>query len=814
MQYPENTDLANKVKILFLYSEADRERVMASWMNMISRMNDNLVAFCYESYPNVDCNELLKEMESELARMDAVICAVSVSLLSKDSCEYRLLKKAIERKMHVMPWFIDSDVSKIWFQIDSFHSIQYINPYHFDPTEIPASIKLQNWIDKLVNNYVSALDLAWKSLDGYFFLSYRKKNRQYVDRLLTAIHGEKDRFDQRLVSIGLWYDEYLVPGESYSQQIDEMLKGCDAVILLVTPEILEDGNYVRDIEYKRALEEGKKVIPVLCKEVDEKLLRCKDYFEGLDECISLNDGIRLRQVLSENVSSNNKVSGEKLYNLATAYTKGIWVNKNMHCAEMLFLQACKLGFIEGYNACAKIYEELAVSAINDYPKAELLNNIIAYHNKYQDCFEEAYIGSHITMSQLLNIKYLLIKRIQEIKGLEQYILSASAKLYEEIRTIINNGNSGRELLGLYGKITFSYVSFSSRFGNDYFRKNGSLAKLLDELLPAFTEAVLAENNFSDYAELSQAYKLLSDFYERQGAFTKSFDTEKRRNIIVDKFQYNKDIESHNIFVSEAKTDLAESLERLGDCNIQGAYGEAITIYLEAKDVILKGSETDFSLWGADALCLLARINNGLGRCWCIESDTAKLLGNYENARLAGKTGIACLGEAEQGTCFLPNWQDDAKLLMQRGIALFNLYYYINAAFNYLNEAGKCLDKAAKTIENTKLCHTLIQAGINMAFELKKQGKFAQAYNILNKMLQLFEDTRESHSIYILCCDRVELYIERARLTMATIDYVENKEEAMDEARNDMETAYKLGCVLEQKGEVTIALANAMHFLRN
>ena len=43
----------------------------------------------------------------------------------------------------------------------------------------------------------------------------------------------------------IWFDDFLMPGEDFGKQIREMLKQADAMILSVTPNLLEKGNYVK-----------------------------------------------------------------------------------------------------------------------------------------------------------------------------------------------------------------------------------------------------------------------------------------------------------------------------------------------------------------------------------------------------------------------------------------------------------------------------------------------------------------------------------------------------------------------------------------
>ena len=96
------------------------------------------------------------------------------------------------------------------------------------------------------------------------FLSYRKKDREYALKIMKAVHA-----DERLRDVAIWFDEFLVPGEEYNLAIKNELENSDIVMLLVTPSVLEDGNYVMVHEYPDSVNNGKKIIPVEAVETDK-----------------------------------------------------------------------------------------------------------------------------------------------------------------------------------------------------------------------------------------------------------------------------------------------------------------------------------------------------------------------------------------------------------------------------------------------------------------------------------------------------------------------------------------------------------------
>ena len=94
------------------------------------------------------------------------------------------------------------------------------------------------------------------------FLSYRKKDRIEALKILRSIHDTEEG-----AAAETWYDDFLIPGRDFNEEISEAMAGSEAVVLSVTPNLMEihpDGkkNYVRAKEYPDAVRMGKPVIPV------------------------------------------------------------------------------------------------------------------------------------------------------------------------------------------------------------------------------------------------------------------------------------------------------------------------------------------------------------------------------------------------------------------------------------------------------------------------------------------------------------------------------------------------------------------------
>ena len=88
------------------------------------------------------------------------------------------------------------------------------------------------------------------------FVSYKKS-----DNRLSGVRDITIRKILRLVDCAVWYDDGLTPGVNYEDEIRRAISECDAVVLLLTQDIIES-SFVWDIEVATAREQEKGIIPL------------------------------------------------------------------------------------------------------------------------------------------------------------------------------------------------------------------------------------------------------------------------------------------------------------------------------------------------------------------------------------------------------------------------------------------------------------------------------------------------------------------------------------------------------------------------
>ncbi len=209
-------------------------------------------------------------------------------------------------------------------------------------------------------SYVTRIDPATEAhvpADGLrkVFVSYKKS-----DNIVSGIRDIIVKKILRLVNCAVWYDENLTPGVSYEQEIIDAISECDAVILLLTRDILES-EFVWDIEIATARKQKKGIIPVAFgiseadfaeaeKRLGEKLqimrwpkesakglisedsMKFDDDFErALDRFVIDADlAMRIEQFFASNrhTVSLSQLSPEQKYLMGYGYLRGVGTEKN------------------------------------------------------------------------------------------------------------------------------------------------------------------------------------------------------------------------------------------------------------------------------------------------------------------------------------------------------------------------------------------------------------------------------------------------------------------------------------------------------
>lgn len=294
-----------------------------------------------------------EEMDELLSQMQLFVFPVTNRLLTDKSIAMDIeYVYAVKKQIPVLPIVEESGIDKPFRR--KFHNRHYISPKSEEPS-------LKSYEEQLEDHLTRVLfrdemrERICNAFDAYIFMSYRKKDRKYALELMQQIHNIS-----RYRDFGIWYDEYLIPGEDYNRNIKQMIKICDLFTLVVTPNLINERNYVLKKEYPLARRLKKPIVLVEKVETDKKALKkkCKrmpDAVKGAGRGLVLRPAFMKKYREMEIKKSVD--SPEHMYLIGCAYLNGIDVEINSARAVELITKAAEMGFPEAVGKLADMYLE-------------------------------------------------------------------------------------------------------------------------------------------------------------------------------------------------------------------------------------------------------------------------------------------------------------------------------------------------------------------------------------------------------------------------------------------------------------------------
>lgn len=293
-----------------------------------------------------------EELESYLAEMQLIVVPVTTRLLTKPNRFMdQIFPFAEKQHVPVLPLMMESHIDELFRK--RFGQLQYLKPNQNDATELPFMKKLQDYLSPLLVGDELA-ERVRQAFDAYIFLSYRKKDRLYAQKLMRMIHEEEKYRD-----IAIWYDEYLTPGEDFNIEIESALNKGKLFALVVTPSLLEEGNYIMRLEYPAAIQAKKPILPALMVPTD--LNRLSELYRGIPVSVDMNDE-GTRRVVLENILKDIAVSkscDNSIHNylIGLAYLNGIDVEVNAKRGVELISNAADTGLLEAMEMLVVLFRE-------------------------------------------------------------------------------------------------------------------------------------------------------------------------------------------------------------------------------------------------------------------------------------------------------------------------------------------------------------------------------------------------------------------------------------------------------------------------
>lgn len=291
-----------------------------------------------------------QELQLELRKMQLFVMPITTKLLTTSN---RALNDefsfATEHHIPVLPILVESELDELFN--NKCGDLQFLDRTVNSSLVIGYEEKLNKYLSMvLIGDELTSKIRA--SFDAYIFLSYRKKDHKYIQEFMRLIHQNDFCRD-----VAIWYDEYLIPGENFNAGIASLLQKSNLFSLIVTPNLLEDGNYIMCYEYPTAKDLGKWILPVEMLPTDLDTLKRK--YPGIPDCICADDRDHLSTALLELLGSvplrENDSDLQHNFFIGLAYLSGIDVEVDYTRAQELITGAAEAGLSEAMQRLVDMY---------------------------------------------------------------------------------------------------------------------------------------------------------------------------------------------------------------------------------------------------------------------------------------------------------------------------------------------------------------------------------------------------------------------------------------------------------------------------
>jgi len=400
-----NVSPQGKRRVYFTCHPDDYDRFFDRISTDILKFSDSAIWF------NPDDN--YEDIDTDLGQMNLFVIPITTKLLTKPCRTMQLdVPFAIEKHIPILPLMQEGGLDELFTRY--FGDLQYLDPNTHDITAISYEEKLK----KYLNSVLVSDEMAEKvraAFDAYIFLSYRKKDRKYANELMRLIH--KNDFCR---DIAIWYDEFLVPGEDFNDAISHALKKSDLFTMVVTPNLINEKNYVQTVEYPEAVKQNKIIIPTELEKTDYKSLSEK--YPNIPNSINAHDKNALSDALQTaliNIARReNDNDPQHNFFIGLAYLEGIDVEVNHERALQLITSAAETNEVpEAIEKLVAMYKE-GYGVKRDYLVA------VQWQQKLVEYWEREYEKSNLINSYeyLFNVllelgdSYLLLNNIFEAEN--------------------------------------------------------------------------------------------------------------------------------------------------------------------------------------------------------------------------------------------------------------------------------------------------------------------------------------------------------------------------------------------------------------
>lgn len=490
---PQDMDPKGRSKVFFCCQEDDFITLFESVTNEILAHQNNTTIWYYDPREGRPEDE---ELFFSLSEMQMLVVPITSNFLFKKNHAREVeFKYAVEHNIPVLPLMREAGLEREFNRICGDLQFLDADAIKEDSTAIPYEERLKNYLNAILVNDELASKIR-QAFDAYIFLSYRKKDRKYAQEIMRLIHSNEFCRD-----IAIWYDEFLTPGENFNNAIEEAMRKSKLFALVVTPNLLEENNYVMRIEYPEAKKKGMNVLPIEGVKTDEDILA--EYYIGIDSVVN-SKSIREKlheEVLKMALEERPEDSGHTFL-IGLAYLSGIDVEKDYKKAVQLITSAAELGLPEAYKKLSTMYDN-GEGVEKNYDTASM------WQKKYVDYLTAAYGENPKNQSFSL-----LIEETYRLGVIQNF----SNKVYDAFDTIsaymaLIEKLDDPSLCYDYSVKGYTYLSYlASRM-----RKKEEAVEWAVKKIDYINEAKLRNNEVRYEMDLCDAYGELGFRYNSMGA---------------------------------------------------------------------------------------------------------------------------------------------------------------------------------------------------------------------------------------------------------------------------------------------------------
>ena len=337
-----NSNPQGKPRVYFCCHFEDFDKYFESVSDEILAKQNCAMWYCDEK---VVRNE---DFFADLKQMQLFVMPVTTNLLctENEALDFEF-KFAIENHIPVLPLMQENGLEELFNK--KCGDLQFLDKNNTDTTAISYDEKLKKYLESVLIGDELAEKIR-AAFDAYVFLSYRKKDRRYAQELMRLIH--KNEFCR---DIAIWYDVFLAPGENFNDSIKEALQKSGLFVLAVTPNLVNEPNYIMTTEYPMARHEGKPILPAELVPTDREQLSEK--YEDIPNPADAHNEAEFSEALLESIKKmaikESKNSPEHNFFIGLAYLGGVDVEVDYERAVALITSAAEGGLVE---AADKLYD--------------------------------------------------------------------------------------------------------------------------------------------------------------------------------------------------------------------------------------------------------------------------------------------------------------------------------------------------------------------------------------------------------------------------------------------------------------------------